>query len=129
MSIRQSAALSFPRSRPAPHGKEYASYIESLHSVFRHHSKNAASDMALNKVAVELNDIVSEYGIAILNLYKSIDSSGYDVGMTTTNIRSCTQKQDCVASSAVFTPNTPKSSNKRSFIATKLLQRITGKES
>ena len=128
----------FSQIKTAPHGKEYAPYIASMYSVFQHHIREARSDMFLQKLAVELEGIVSEYGVTVSagseeNSIRDHDASSIlaKIELPPQMLGSTTDSSVMAAHVAASEPASSKasetaSSRKQSSSARKFLRKITG---
>ena len=117
----------FSQIKTAPHGKEYAPYIEPLYSVFRHHVKEAAYDVALQKLAVELESIISEYGVIVPAHSKSDSIKNQDSNSIPASINTSERSGNTTCSS-ITTASELASSKKQISSARRLLSKMMGRK-
>jgi hypothetical protein len=114
----------FSQIKTAPHGKEYAPSIASLYSVFKHHIGEAANDMALQKLAIECESIVSEYGVTV-SAQSEIDSiRDHEANLIPAKIELLPQMSGSTTDSSIVAVKEPASSKKQSSSARRILQKF-----
>ena len=120
----------FSQIKTAPHGKEYAPYIASMYGVFQHHIREATNDMFLQKLAVELKGIVSEYGVTVPAHSEKASIRNHDAGSIPVKIELSPQMSGGTTDSSIATcaASGPASSEKQSSSVKSLLRKITGKK-
>jgi hypothetical protein len=118
----------FCQLKTAPHGKEYKPYIAALYSLFKHHIKKAASNIALQKLAVELESIVSEYGVMVLAHSKSDSIKNHISNSTPANIETSPERSISATGSSVATASEPASSKKLSSPTRRFLRKMIGRK-
>jgi hypothetical protein len=118
----------FSQIKTAPHGKQYASCIAPMYNIFQHHMRQAANDIGLQKLAVELDGIVFEYGVPIPGDPESSSTRNHGESSIPGRVESSPQDSGSAAGLSIGIASEPTSSKKQSSPARRFLHKIIGKK-